>query len=150
MDEISNEIEGLHKAMKNIIQIVFAISPLLALSTHGWTWRATNATYLLRVSNILFLLRKLLTTIQMFIALGNNRPQILVKLEDKVLEAIIAISDGTSPEKVLDTLYLQVLLLEKDLSGDIEAMNWFNIFSDGFSIPTPPPSVFYSTPSKGE
>lgn len=149
LDEISNEIESLHRPMKNIIQTVFAISPLLALCTHGWTWKTTNATYLLRVSSILFLFRKLSTITEMFIALGNNRPQVLVNVEDKVLEAIVAVSDGMSPQKVLDVLYSEVFLLEKDLSSDVEAMSWFDLFTDDFSIPTPPPSAFHSTPSKG-
>jgi hypothetical protein len=36
LEQISNEIESLHKPMKNVIEIVFAVSPILALSTHGW------------------------------------------------------------------------------------------------------------------
>lgn len=150
LEEICNEIEALHKSIKNIIQIVFAISPLLALSTNGWSWKATSGTYLLRVSGIIFVFRKSLTIIKLFVALGNNRPKILVKLEDRVLEAIVAISEGLSPEKVLDNLYSQLVLLENDLSGDVDAMNWFNLFADSFSTPpTPPPSVSHSTPSKG-
>jgi hypothetical protein len=35
------------------MEIVFAISPLLALSTHGWDSKSVNSTYLLKVSNIL-------------------------------------------------------------------------------------------------
>jgi hypothetical protein len=85
---------------------------------------------------------------KVFFALGNDRPQVLVKLEDSVLEAIIAISEGKSSENVLDALYSQVLLLEKDLKSDNDAMNWFNLVTPSFSaLPTPPASVFPSTPS---
>jgi len=52
-EEISNEIERLHKPMKNMIEIVFATSPLLALSTHGWSSSNYHSTYLLRVSDVL-------------------------------------------------------------------------------------------------
>ena len=52
LELLSNEIQALHKAMKNIIQIVFAISPLLAISSHGWSNRSTNGVYLLRVSHV--------------------------------------------------------------------------------------------------
>ena len=49
LEDISNEIQSLHKPMKNIIEIVFAASPLLALSTHGWASQTLHSTYLLRV-----------------------------------------------------------------------------------------------------
>jgi hypothetical protein len=52
-EEISNEIQLLHKSMKNVIEIVFATSPLLALSTHGWASKSCNSVYLLRVSGVL-------------------------------------------------------------------------------------------------
>lgn len=48
-EEIANEIQSLHKAMKNVIEIVFATSPLLALSTHGWDSKSYNSVYLIRV-----------------------------------------------------------------------------------------------------
>jgi hypothetical protein len=51
LEEIADEIQALHKSMKNLIEIVFAISPLLVVSTHGWTWYGTNRNYLLRVSS---------------------------------------------------------------------------------------------------
>jgi hypothetical protein len=50
LDEISDEIKCLHKAMKNIIEVVFATSPILAISTHGWGSKTIHSTYLLRVS----------------------------------------------------------------------------------------------------
>src|ERR1700678_1296395 len=52
-DDISEELQLLHKSMKNILDIVFATSPLLALSTHGWNsrWTSIHSTYLLRVSD---------------------------------------------------------------------------------------------------
>lgn len=150
LEQISYEIQALHKSMKNIIEIVFATSPLLALSTRGWSWRTVNSTYLLRVSCILVGFWKLLTIFKVFISLGNDRPQILVDLEDRVLESIIAISEGQLTENVLDTLHSQVSILEKDLSSDNDAMNWFNLLTTGFSIPpTPPASIFPSTPSSG-
>ena len=86
----------------------------------------------------------------MFVALGNDRPHILVELKDRVLDSIIAIAEGTSPESVLDKLYSQVLLLEKDLSNDVVALNWFNLLTGCFSMPpTPSSSLFPSTPSTG-
>jgi len=51
-EEISNEIQLLHKPMKNMIEIVFATSPLLALSTRGWSSSHYHSTYLLRVSDV--------------------------------------------------------------------------------------------------
>jgi hypothetical protein len=55
-EEIANEMQTLHKSMKNVIEIVFVTSPLLALSTHGWASKSCNSTYLLRVSDIAVLL----------------------------------------------------------------------------------------------
>jgi hypothetical protein len=84
----------------------------------------------------------------MFSALGNDRPRILVELENRVLDSVIAIAEGKSPENVLDILYSQVLLLEKDLSNDLDALKWFDLFTPRFSMPsTPPESVFASTAS---
>jgi len=52
LEDLCNEIEILHKSMKNAIEIVFATSPLLALSTRGWaTKKHFHSTYLLRVSD---------------------------------------------------------------------------------------------------
>jgi hypothetical protein len=147
-DQISNEIQALHKAMKNITEIVFATSPLLALSPHGWSWKHINCSYLLRVSIISVVFGRFLTIIKVFVALGNDRPPILVKLEDSVLEAIIAISEGKSSENVLDTLYSQVILLEEDLKNDSNAMNWFNLLTPSFSaVPTPPTPSFSALPT---
>ena len=50
LEDITNEIASLHKSMKNLMEIVFTFSPLLALSTHGWS-RAYNSIYLIRVSD---------------------------------------------------------------------------------------------------
>lgn len=52
LEEISNEIQFLHKSMKNLMEVAFATSPLLALSTHGWRQKSFNGTYLLRVGDI--------------------------------------------------------------------------------------------------
>jgi hypothetical protein len=49
-EDIANEMQMLHKAMKNVMEVVFATSPLLALSTHGWASKSYHSTYLLRVS----------------------------------------------------------------------------------------------------
>lgn len=53
-EEIASDLQVLHKSMKNLIEIVFATSPLLALSTHGWSWKS-HSTYLLRVSEVYLL-----------------------------------------------------------------------------------------------
>jgi hypothetical protein len=52
--ELTEEIKELHKSMKNIFEIAFAVSPLMTLSTFGWAWRSTNSSYLLRVSDLSF------------------------------------------------------------------------------------------------
>jgi len=52
LEDVSNEIQALHRSIKNVIEIVFAISPLLALSTQGWGSKSVNSVYLLRVSRI--------------------------------------------------------------------------------------------------
>jgi hypothetical protein len=59
-EELTMEIQSLHKGMKNVIDIVFATSPLLALSTHGWASKSCHSTYLLRVSNVVFFHSQLL------------------------------------------------------------------------------------------
>lgn len=68
----------------------------------------------------------------MFFALGNDRPQILVQLEDHVLHAVIHISEGKATQDAIDTLYSQILSLQEGLASDLVASNWFNL-----SIPTP-------------
>jgi hypothetical protein len=78
---------------------------------------------------------------KMFIVLGNDRPQILVQLEDHVLQAIICILEGNSRDNVIDTLYSQLVSLEEDLANDDKAMNWFN-----FAPPITETSEFPSTP----
>jgi hypothetical protein len=55
-EAICDEAQALHKSMKNVMEIAFAISPLLALLTHGWESKSINSTYLLKVSNILVFL----------------------------------------------------------------------------------------------
>lgn len=55
-EEISNEIQMLYKPMKNIIEMVFATSPLMALSTHGGDYQYIHSTFLLRVSDFLVIL----------------------------------------------------------------------------------------------
>jgi hypothetical protein len=83
-----------------------------------------------------------LTPTKIFLALGNNRPKILVELEDSVLQGVFEIAQGKSTEAVLDALCSQVESLHKDLGNDEEALNWFNLSSPAFSAPiTPPASI---------
>jgi len=82
----------------------------------------------------------LLTIFKAFLALGNDRPQILLQLEDCVLQAIISISEGKVRENAMETLYTQLLSLEKDLVKDAEALAWFNMVKVPFTPSTPPPS----------
>lgn len=49
LEDVSNEIQALHRSIKNVIEMAFSISPLLALSTQGWSGRSLNSVYLLRV-----------------------------------------------------------------------------------------------------
>jgi hypothetical protein len=52
LEDVTNEMESLHRSMKNVIEIMFAISPLLALSTQGWASKSVGSVYLLRVSPV--------------------------------------------------------------------------------------------------
>jgi hypothetical protein len=56
LEDIADEMQMLHKSMKNMMEIVFATSPLLALSTSGWGSKSVHSTYLLRVSDDLVIL----------------------------------------------------------------------------------------------
>lgn len=67
-------------------------------------------------------LLQLLMAIKIFLALGNERPQILVQLEDCVIEAIVAISEGNSRESTMQKLYSQLSCLEKTLTDDKDAL----------------------------
>jgi hypothetical protein len=151
-EDISNELQFFQKSMKNIIEIVFATSPLLALSTHGWDSKSIHSTYLLRVSDgLAFFLMIFLTTNKIFLALGNDRPKILVNLEDCVLKAVFDISKGKSSEPVIDALFFQIESLQNDLFNDDEALNWFKLSKPAFSPPlTPPPSDFRPNPLAGQ
>jgi hypothetical protein len=52
-EDVSNIIQSLHKLIKILIEIIFAISPLLALSTHEWANHYSfHSTYLLRVNGV--------------------------------------------------------------------------------------------------
>ena len=73
-----------------------------------------------------------------FFALGNDHPQILIKLEDCVLQAIILISEGKLREYAMDTLYSELYSMEKDLAKDNEALTWFNLAMAPFAIPSMP------------
>jgi hypothetical protein len=88
----------------------------------------------------------LLTIQKIFNALGNDRPQILIQLEDCVLEGIIAISEGMPREEAMCTVYTQLSSLKMDLGKDINALSWFNLSLDALAVPSTPPSEFLSTP----
>jgi hypothetical protein len=151
LEDICNEIQDLHKPMKNVIEVVFATSPLLALSTHGWRQKASHSTYLLRVGAFAAVYSKAHVCQKIFSALGNNRPQILVQIEDFVLQAIISISEGKPCDEVLDTLCSQVSSSENSLQEDEVAMNWFNFSTSDLDIPSRPiPSEIPSTPFAGQ
>jgi putative Mn2+ efflux pump MntP len=53
MGENSDDLELLHKSIKHLMEIAFAVSPLLALSTHGWFFKSVHSAYLLRVRDYL-------------------------------------------------------------------------------------------------
>jgi hypothetical protein len=83
-----------------------------------------------------------LTVDKIFLALGNERPQILVQLEDCILETIMAISEGTSRENSMQKLYSELLCLEKTLTGDKDALTWFDLLKEDSDIPSNlPPST---------
>ena len=87
---------------------------------------------------------------KIFVALGNDRPPILVRLEDCVLKAIISISEG-SRENAMDTLYSEISPMEKDLANDKDAMTWFNLsMTDSAAPAMPTPYEIPSTPLPGE
>jgi len=147
LEDVSNEIQALHRSIKNVIEIVFAISPLLALSTQGWASKSLNSVYLLRVGRVQVISSCLLTIFKIFNALGNERPEILVQLEDYVLEGIISVSEGKPREEAMDALHSNISSLMKDLADDHDALTWFNLSTDGIDIrESRPPSEFPSTP----
>ena len=74
--------------------------------------------------------------IKIFAALGNDRPKILIELEDYVLQAIIGISEGISVEDAMDNLYAQILSRQEDLANDDVALTWFNLSRDSLAIPS--------------
>ena len=81
---------------------------------------------------------------KVFNALGNNRPEILIWLEDQVLHAIIDISEGKPREDAMSTLYSQIRSKEKELADDDAALNWFNLHTTPSSKTTTP--EIFSTP----
>jgi hypothetical protein len=101
--------------------------------------------------SLLFLLSFINNQLKIFLALGNDRPKILVKLEDFVLQAIFDILEGKSSEQVIDGVHFQMGLLQKDLENDDEALNWFNLSRPAISAPlTPPQSDFRPIPLAGQ
>jgi hypothetical protein len=87
---------------------------------------------------------------KVFIALGNDRPQILVDMEDKVLQAIISICEGKSRDDVIKTLSSELRPLETKLIENEDALTWFD-FSNAAasSSSTPPPCEARSDPLPG-
>ena len=83
---------------------------------------------------------------KVFLALGNNRPQILVQLEDCVLDAIVAISEGNSREETMQKLYSKLFSLEKTLTDDEDAQTWFDILMKDSTVPS---NLMNSPPSSG-
>ena len=77
--------------------------------------------------------------------LGNNCPKILLQLEDCVLQAIMALSDGTSREKAMDTLYSEILALKNDLANDEIALSWFDLSRALSGFPSTPPKSGFSS-----
>ena len=96
--DISTVIQLLHKSMKNVIEIVFAISPLLALSTHSWAAKACNSTYLLRVSRFyLFLIWQLITIAmkRFSLTLATNAQESSSSLKTKFLRLSLPYRKGS-------------------------------------------------------
>lgn len=86
-----------------------------------------------------------------FTALGNNRPEILIRIEDCILKAIIALLEGRSRENTMDDLYSKILTMEKDLANDNDALTWFDFSTAPSAIPsTPSPPQFLPTPAACE
>jgi hypothetical protein len=78
--------------------------------------------------------------LKVFIALGNDRPQILFDLEDQVLLAIASICEGRSREDVMENLCSQLRALESKLVEDEDALTWFHFDHAAHArSSTPPP-----------
>jgi hypothetical protein len=151
LEDVSNGIKALHRSIKNVCEIVFAISPLLALSPRGWGGKTSvNSAYLLRVSHVLVSFSWLLTMKKIFSDLGNTRPEILVRLEDYVLECIISISEGNSREEAMQILYSQISSSMESLRSDKIAMSWFDLSSGFHTDSTSPIFQYPATPSTRE
>ena len=139
LEDVTNGIKALHRSIKNVSEIVFAISPLLALSPRGWGGKTSvNSAYLLRVSCVLVSFSCLLTMKKIFSDLGNMQPEILVRLEDYVLECIISISEGNSREEAMQILHSQISSSMDSLRSDKKAMSWFNLCT-GFNMDSTSP-----------
>jgi hypothetical protein len=83
---------------------------------------------------------------QIFLLLGNDHPQILIQLEDCVIRAIIALSEGKSMEKAMDDLHSQLSSLVVDLRNDDIALAWFNLEKPPLENPSNlPPYEFPSS-----
>jgi hypothetical protein len=85
-----------------------------------------------------------------FLTLGNNRPKILVQIEDCVLHAIVELSKGKSRDNTMDALYSQLFSLKDVLRNDEGALAWFDFATASSAIPsTPSPSSLAPIPFIG-
>jgi hypothetical protein len=82
---------------------------------------------------------------QMFLSLGNDHPEILIQLEDCIIHAIVALSEGKAMEKAMDELHSQLSTLLNDLRNDDVALAWFNLEKPALESHSNPPR--YEFPS---
>ena len=87
---------------------------------------------------------------KVFIALGNDHPEIIIRVEDEVLKAIVGISEGRPRGELMDVLHAQIGALEQELAKDEHALDWFDFTTTASSISsTPPPAEARPTPMPG-
>lgn len=65
---------------------------------------------------------------KIFHRLGNNRPEILITIEDQILHAIDDISRGAALLPVIRQLYQSIESSQLSLVNDRVALNWFCLF----------------------
>jgi hypothetical protein len=75
---------------------------------------------------------------QLFMALGNDRPPILIRLEDEVLQAIVGISKGKPRRDVINALYSGIKTLEMALATDERSLGWFDFPESPSEVPSTP------------
>ena len=139
MDFLATQAPALFAGIQNLLHISFSISPILVLSAHSWQRYHVNSVYLSRVCCIQRLSTFLLTIIQVFRSLGNQRPRSLIVIEDCILSAAMKLSHGEHFGTTMSSLYEALKASQDALTGDPESSKWFDL-----SIPTnllnhPPP-----------